>query len=111
MKFWNASNTLKPALWHGSFVCLCAPIGRFWSPKTCRKFAYTSLSYAEKKAAPNPAKCALKPQMLLAKQKKKNTLTYAHKAASNAAKQKDHNQKETLMWHNNMIIYLLKGRN
>ncbi len=99
MKFSNASNTLKPALWHGNYVCLYAPTGQFWSPKTCRKFANTSQIYAEKKAAVNPAKCAPKLQRQSAQQMKKNTLTYARKAALNAAKQKDRNRKKTLTWH------------
>ena len=76
----------------------------------CRKFANTSQTYAKKKAAVNPAKCASKQQKQSAQQMKKNTLTYAHKAALNAAKQKDRSLKKTLMWHNSMTAYLVKGR-
>jgi len=42
---------------------------------------------------------------------KKNTLTYALKAALNAVKQKGRSRKKTLMWHNNMTVYLLRERN
>jgi hypothetical protein len=76
----------------------------------CRKSASTSQNYAKKKAALNPAKCVQKRQTPLAKQMKKNTLTYAHKAALNAEKQKDRSQKKMLMWHNNMTAPLVKRR-
>jgi hypothetical protein len=76
------------------------------------KFANISQTYAKKRAAKSPAKCATTQQKLSDQWKKKNTWTYAHKAALNVAKPKDRpNQKKTLMWHNNMNENILKVRN
>jgi hypothetical protein len=74
------------------------------------KFANTSQTYVRKRAAKSPAKCASKQQKLSDQLKKKNTSTYAHKAASNAAKQNARNPKKTLMWHSNMTGFV-KGWN
>jgi hypothetical protein len=89
---------------------LYAPTEQFWNPKTSRKYASTSQTYAKKKAAKNPAKCAPKPRRQLDRQTKKNTLTYAHKAALNAEKLNVLNRKKTLMWHNSMTDNFFKGR-
>ncbi len=72
---------LRPALWRVNSVYLYAPTEQFSNPKTYRKFANISQTYAKKKAAKNPAKCASKQQKPLVPQTKQNTLTYVRKVA------------------------------
>jgi hypothetical protein len=81
MKFLNELNMLKPALWQESFVCLSALTELFWNLKTSAKSANTFQLYAKKKAAVNQANSAQKQQTPLAHKTKKNTSSYAVKAA------------------------------
>jgi hypothetical protein len=65
----------------------------------CKKFADTFRPCAKKKVALSQANSALKQQMLLVQQTKKNTLSYARKAVQNAEKPEDQSRKKTRTWH------------